>query len=142
VILPESDIVVSTTNQAMEQKTTVRKKTIMIYSPDMNFCFSLSTFFQNRYNVVTTTDPAFLSTLVSVQPTDLVIIDDEPSGRMIERLQEMRRSPRYLPVMMLYVYGPRGGELDKAVRHHVDAVFYKPFSVHEMTKRIEDLIGV
>jgi hypothetical protein len=43
--------------------------------------------------------------------------------------------------MILYVYGPRGDELDKAVRHHVDAVFYKPFSVHEMTKRIEDLIG-
>jgi DNA-binding NtrC family response regulator len=122
--------------------TSSMRKTIVIYSPDMNFCFSLSSFFQDRYNVVTTTDPDLLSILTSPESTSLVILDDEPTGRMIERLISLKRDKEHLPVMMLYVYGPRGVEMDKAVRQHVNAVFYKPFSVHEMTQRIEDLIGL
>ena len=38
------------------------KRTILIYSPDLNFCFSLSMLFQDRYSVVTTTNPGMLET--------------------------------------------------------------------------------
>ena len=129
-------------DRSVESKTDIHgKRTILIYSPDMNFCFSLSSLFQDRYNVITTTDPDLLSLLAGIRSASLVMIDDEPSGRMIERLRELRTISPGVPVMMLYVYGPRGGEMDQAVRDHVNAVFYKPMNVHEVSRSIEDLIG-
>ena len=118
-----------------------RKPVILIYSPDMNFCFSLSSFFQDRYDVITTTDPEFLGSLASIRTARLVMIDEEPSPGMIDRVRDLRRVNHDLPVIMLYVYGPRGGDLDKAVREHVNAVLYKPLSVNEISRSIEELIG-
>ena len=121
--------------------TLKEKRTILIYSPDLNLSFSLSSFFQDRFKVVTTTDPELLEVVALNRHIDLVMIDAEPSGRLIERLQELRRSTGHLPVLMLYVYGPRGGEMDKAVRHYVDAILYKPFDVRDVSRRIEELLG-
>jgi hypothetical protein len=114
---------------------------ILIYSPDMNFCFSLSSFFQDRYDVITTTDPELLGPLATIRSTRLVVVDEEPSRSMIERLRDLRRQNKAIPLMMLYVYGPRGGELDRTVREHVDTVLYKPLNINDISRSIEELIG-
>ena len=62
------------------------KKTILIYSPDLNFCFSLSMLFQDRYNVITTTNPSMLETFVTHSAANLLIMDASPSEKMLERL--------------------------------------------------------
>lgn len=118
-----------------------RKPMILIYSPDMNFCFSLSSFFQDRYDVITTTDPELLGLLATIRSARLVVIDHEPSRQMIERLRDLRRANNNLPLLMLYVYGPGGGELDKTVRDHVDTVLYKPLNINDISRSIEELIG-
>ncbi len=118
-----------------------QKPMILIYSPDMNFCFSLSSFFQDRYDVITTTDPDLLESLAAIRSASLVVIDAEPSRRLIERLRELRRVNGSLPLMMLYVYGPGGGELDRTIRDHVNVVLYKPLNINEISRSIEELIG-
>jgi DNA-binding NtrC family response regulator len=116
------------------------KKTILIYSPDLNFCFSLSMLFQNRYNVITTTDATMLEKFVANYAANLVIVDASPTEKMLERLQKVKASNPTVPIIMLYVYNPKDAQLDRAARQNVDSVFYKPFDLPAMSKRISELL--
>ena len=117
-----------------------KRKSILIYSPDLNFCFSLSMLFQDRYTVSTTTNLSMLETFVANYAIDLIIIDAVPSSRIIERLNAMRELRCKLPIIMLYVYSAKDLQLDHAIRDHVDSVFYKPFEISAVSKRIEELL--
>ncbi len=116
------------------------KKTILIYSPDLNFCFSLSMLFQNRYNVSTTTNLGMLETFLANYSADLVLIDAFPSSKIIQTLEGLKELKRHLPIIMLYVYNSKEVGMDKAIRGHVDSVFYKPFDIGAVSKRIEELL--
>lgn len=117
------------------------KKTILLYSPDLNFCFSLSMLFQDRYNVITTTNLGMLDKLVTDYAANLVLVDAVPSDKLIERLEALRKLNDRLPTILLYVYNARDVELDRAIRAHVDAVFYKPFEIAPISRRIEELLS-
>lgn len=116
------------------------KKTILIYSPDLNFCFSLSMLFQDRYNVITTTNPGMLETFVAHYSADLIIVDAVPSAKMATRLVELRKLNNSLPIIMLYVYNAKEAQLDQQIRSNVDSVFYKPFDLAAVSKRIDELL--
>lgn len=116
------------------------KKTILLYSPDLNFCFSLSMLFQDRYNVITTTNLGMLDKLVSDYAANLVLVDAVPSDKLILRLDALRTLNKDLPILVLYVYNSKEVDLDNAIRGHVDAVFYKPFEISAVSKRIEELL--
>jgi DNA-binding NtrC family response regulator len=116
------------------------KKTILIYSPDLNFCFSLSMLFQDRYNVITTTSIGSVDKFVADYSADLVLIDAVPSDKLLERIDLLKQIKQDLPMILLYVYNARDVELDKAIRAHVSAVFYKPFEVSAVSQRIQDLL--
>ncbi|HTX98428.1 MAG TPA: response regulator [Bacteroidota bacterium] len=117
-----------------------KRKSILIYSPDLNFCFSLSMLFQDRYTVSTTTNLSMLETFVANYAVDLIIIDAVPSSRIIERLDALRSLRCELPIIMLYVYNAKDVQLDQMIRDHVDSVFYKPFEIEAVSKRIEKLL--
>ncbi len=117
-----------------------KRKSILIYSPDLNFCFSLSMLFQDRYTVSTTTNLSMLETFVANYAVDLIIIDAVPSSRIIERLGSLRGLRCKLPIIMLYVYNAKDVHLDQKIREHVDSVFYKPFEINAVSKRIEELL--
>jgi len=117
-----------------------KRKSILIYSPDLNFCFSLSMLFQDRYTVSTTTNLSMLETFVANYAVDLIIIDAVPSSRIIERLDALRSLRCELPIIMLYVYNAKDVQLDQMIREHVDSVFYKPFEIEAVSKRIEKLL--
>ena len=127
-------------NQVATAALEERKKTILLYSPDLNFCFSLSTVFQDRYNVTTTTDPDFLDSFTAHYTADLIVVDSDPSNKMITRFQAMKQRNESIPILVLYVYSPKGVEMDRAIRQHVDAVLYKPFDVDAITERIQQLL--
>ena len=117
------------------------KKTILIYSPDLNLCFSLSSLFQDRYNVITTTNAAMLETSIKHYSADLLIVDGAPSEKMLGQLADLKRFNRNLPIIMLYVYSPSTSQLESIFRDHVDSVFYKPFDITALSKRIGDLLS-
>jgi DNA-binding response OmpR family regulator len=116
------------------------KKTILIYSPDLNFCFSLSMLFQDRYNVITTTNAGMLKSFVSHYSANLLILDAPPSEQIIEHLHTLKDLNCHLPIIMLYVYSPKEASLDGKVRQNVDSVFYKPFDLAAVSKRINELL--
>jgi DNA-binding response OmpR family regulator len=116
------------------------KKTILLYSPDLNFCFSLSMLFQDRFNVITTTNVGMLDRLVADYSADLVLVDAVPSQKLIERLEGLRSLKPRLPIILLYVYNSKEMNLDQAIRGHVDSVFYKPLEIAPISRRIEELL--
>jgi len=116
------------------------KKTILIYSPDLNFCFSLSMLFQDRYNVVTTTSVALLETFVTHYSANLLIVDASPTEKILERLRTLRQVNHNLPIIMLYVFSIKESTLDQMVRNEVDSVFYKPFDLSAVSRRIDELL--
>jgi len=126
--------------QPAQPEVDENKKTILIYSPDLNFCFSLSMLFQDRFNVITTTSLGLLDTFVGTYSADLVIVDAIPSQKVLMRLEGLRGIKRDLPIIMLYVYSSREVELDTEIRKHVDSVFYKPFEIDSVSERIEGLL--
>ncbi len=117
-----------------------RKNTILIYSPDLNFCFSLSMLFQDRYNVITTTNSSMLDSFVAHYAANLLIVDASPSEKMLERVHALKDLNKRLPIIMLYVFNPKEVSLDHAVRKEVDSVFYKPFDLAAVSKRINELL--
>lgn len=130
--------VVGTELPAVDEK----KKTILIYSPDLNFCFSLSMLFQNKFNVITTTNPSTLESFAMHYSANLLIVDASPSAKMREQLHSLRELNQDLPVIMLYVYSAKEALLDADVRQEVDSVFYKPFDLTAVSKRINDLLSL
>lgn len=118
------------------------RKTILIFSPDLNLCFSLSMLFQDRFHVVTTTDLATVEPLAAEHAADLMIADAVPSVRLMAELDAIRIVSGSLPTIMLYVYHARDVALDKEIRSHVDSVFYKPVEIAAVSRRIEELLAV
>lgn len=117
------------------------KRTILIYSPDLNFCFSLSMLFQDRYNVITTTNLGTLDSLACQYATHLVVVDAVPTKKMIDRLDALKGLNKSLSIIMLYVYSAKDVQLDMSVRNHVDSVFYKPFDLGPFSQRIDELLA-
>jgi len=128
--------------QQLRSDVDENKKSIIIYSPDLNFCFSLSMVFQDRYNVITTTNMGMLEKFVAIYSADLVIVDAVPSETLIRRIDGLKGSNRDLPIIILYVYNSKDVSLDRVVREHVDSVFYKPFEISAVSKRINELLAV
>jgi DNA-binding response OmpR family regulator len=118
------------------------KKTIIIYSPDLNFCFSLSMVFQDRYTVITTTNLGMLEKFIATYAADLVIVDAVPTEKLIQRIDDLKASKAALPVIILYVYSAKEVAVDRVIRSHVDSVFYKPFEISAVSKRIDELLSV
>ena len=116
------------------------KKTIVLCSPDLNFCLSLSMLFQDRYNVVTATDLDTLLKSALTCPVDLVLVDAAPSVRTLQQIEDLKRLRASISIIMLYVYSAKDGGLDRDARKEVDSVFYKPFEIATVSQRIDDLL--
>lgn len=126
--------------QGMDIHEDQRKKTIVIYSPDLNFGFSLTMLLQDRYNVITTTNPGTLRSLAGDHDADLVLMDAVPSGQIIERIDALKAQNKHMPVILLYVFDQRSSDFDRKIRNHVDAVFYKPLDISAVSARIQELL--
>lgn len=125
---------------APAKEVVAEKKTILIFSPDTNFCLSLSMLFQDRYNVVTTTDLALIEELAADNGASLAIVDEVPSDQVISAIDSLHGSCEGIPVVMLYVYNSRDVALDRAMRSHADAVFYKPVEISAVSKCIDEIL--
>ena len=116
------------------------RKTILIFSPDLNLCFSLSSLFQDRYHAVTTTNIATFERLATCFGADLAIVDEVPSDFLIGRLEALGTGCPRIPVIMLYVYNNKDVALDRVIRGRVDSVFYKPVEISVVSKRIDEIL--
>lgn len=125
-----------------EQHGDEGRKTILIVSPDPNFCLSLSMLFGDRYGVLTASSLSVLQEEMEARRVDLILIDEGPSRKMVDRIDAFRHLNPTLPIIILYVYSPKDVDLDSDLRKAADSVFYKPFEIGTVSKRVDDLLSV
>ncbi|HTS00581.1 MAG TPA: hypothetical protein VML00_12550 [Bacteroidota bacterium] len=117
------------------------RRTILIFSADTNLCFSLALLFQDRYRVVTTTNISAIEEIAAGSRADLAIVDESPSECLLKRLEKLGDGSATIPVIMLYVYNARDGALDVEFRSRAASVYYKPFEISHLSKRIDELLA-
>ena len=138
-------VMIQTTNEAsMHSRATGEERnitTILLYSPDMDFCTSLRMLLQDKYNVLTTTDPSMLVTMVRTYRPGLVIADTMPTERMKQRFVTMQREIPGLRIMLFYVSRFEDRKTVEYLQKSLDAVFSKPLDLTEVTRSIHELVG-
>ena len=122
------------------QRNNTHGETIVLFSPDMDFCMSLRLLYQEKYEIVTTTDPEMILDLVASFHPDLVILDAFPTNPMRRRFKEIKKEYPAAQIMVFYAsqFNDRG--VREVLRTSVDAAFSKPIDLNEVTERIYGLI--
>jgi len=117
-----------------------RQDTILLYSPDMDLCLSLRLYFQDRYNVITLTDPELLLTTVHSFHPSVLIVDALPTERMQDRFGSIKRE--HPDVRIIVFYGSHVGRdhFHEHVQSFVDVALSKPIEIEELAKYIETLV--
>ena len=117
-----------------------RQDTILLYSPDMDLCMSLRLYFQDRYNVITLTDPELLLTTVQTFHPSLLIIDALPTERMQDRFGSIKRE--HSEVRIIVFYGSHVGRdhFHEHVQSFVDVALSKPIEIEELARCMETLM--
>lgn len=121
--------------------TAEKPHTIVFYSTDMDFCVSLRLLFQDRYNMVTITDPRMLLMTVREFKTDLVIVDSLPTEKMKRRFEIMKHENPNVHILSFYVPRFDDQRIHQDIRQSVDAAFSKPLDLAEVTQSIHELMG-
>jgi len=116
-------------------------KSIVLYSRDMDFCVSLSLLFQDRYKIMTVSDPELLLTTVKTFEPDLVIADTVPTERMQRRFYLMKTTSPLLRIMLFYAAHYGDERRQEAVLKTVDAAFSKPIDIEEVTRQINTFMA-
>jgi response regulator RpfG family c-di-GMP phosphodiesterase len=115
------------------------RKTLLMFSPDPNLCMSFGMLYQDSYRVVTTTEIGKLESLSCKHSADILVVDGEPSPELLTTLEHMKHVRPDLPIILLYVFDPRSGAIDQLLRSYVDTVFYKPFEIQSVSRRIDEI---
>lgn len=106
----------------------------------MDFCMSLTMLFQNEYNIITTTDMTLLSTIVKTIKPSLLIADTQPTDALIQRLDEIRHELPGLPIILFCVSSQVNKYYTEKVCKSVDAYFFKPVDINELSCKIKNLV--
>lgn len=111
-------------------------KRIIFYSPDFSLCTNLIMYLQNDFLVTSTTDLEILKTVIFNSKLDLVLIDSEPDASLQLFLKEVKALKPDITIILTYVYKQKMHDLDNSIRKYVSSVFYKPYDLNEVTKKL------
>lgn len=117
------------------------KKQVLFLSPDLSLCASLLMFFYDKYAVTTTTNFKNAQDILSVSDYDLIVLDAEPDeniGKLCATLST--NGTKEIPIIMTYVYSNRYKAAESEIRKYVDAIFYKPIDILEVSRKIDSLL--
>lgn len=117
------------------------KKRILIYSKDPDFCISLTLLFQEEYDVSSTTLLSEARDKIDSRQADLLVADSSNSLQDIYRhLEDIKRHEPSFPVVLLYVYRFENKDLEENLRRYVNALFYKPIDIAQLSKSVHSLL--
>lgn len=115
-------------------------RSILFYSPDLTLCASLLMFFNDKYTVTTTTDLHTLEEILGSITFDLLVIDAEPNAQVEDLCKKIHEYGKHIPIILTYVYTIKYRDREAALRDYIEAIFYKPIDLFEVTQKIEHLM--
>ena len=115
-------------------------KSTLFYSPDLNLCVSLLMFFNDKYSVTTTTDLDTLENIIRSSSFDLLVIDAEPNDKIEKLCKKLKESDLHIPIILTYVYTIKYRDKESLLKNFIDAIFYKPIDLFEVSQKIDRLM--
>ncbi len=115
-------------------------KNILVYSSDSNICLSLLMYWQNDFNVTTTTSLEVMRLVAFRLDFDLIIMDTDPSVEVENFCRDLREKNSKVPLVLTFVYQQNSKEFDDNIRKYTKTIFYKPFDLNDMTQHLTALI--
>jgi DNA-binding response OmpR family regulator len=118
------------------------KRTIVMYSPDVDLCMSLTLYFQDQYVVVTTTDGNTLPSLVDTYRPALVIADALPTSWILKLFDTWKETYENIRVMLFRVWRYEDRSREAAIHKSIDYVLYKPIDIDFVAHIVNGLFDV
>ncbi len=118
------------------------KKTILLYSPDMDFCMSFRLLYQDHYHLITTTDPKFLTPSVRVLRPDLFVADTQPTELTWHCLLQLKSFHQCMRIILLYVEPRKVSAMPEYIPSFIDVALHKPLDIAELSSRIDELLNI
>lgn len=119
-----------------------KKKTIVMYSPDVDLCMSLTLYFQDKYVIVTTTDGNTLPGLVETYHPSLVIADALPTSWILQLFDTWKQMHPGIRVMLFRVWRYDDRKREAAIHKSIDYVVYKPIDIDFVAHIVSGLFEV
>ncbi len=118
------------------------KKRVVILSSDTTLGLSLSLFFENTYNVISTSEAEVVENALKSEMLDLLIIDVGPfDTELLDLLSIIRKTNSELPVIVMYVYQEKIRKVEERLRTQVNMIFYKPVDLAQVSNEIRVLLA-
>jgi DNA-binding NtrC family response regulator len=114
-------------------------RTIVMYSPDVDLCMSLTLYFQDKYVVVTTTDGNTLPSLIDIHHPALVIVDALPTTWILQLFDTWKVQHPELRVMLFRVWRYEDRKREAIIHKSIDYVVYKPIDIDFVARIVSEL---
>jgi DNA-binding NtrC family response regulator len=130
------------TDAAEDTSGSTIMRTIVMYSPDVDLCMSLTLYFQDRYIVVTTTDGNTLPSLIETHVPSLVIVDALPTSWLLQLFDVWKEHHPEMRVMLFRVWRYEDRKREAAIHKSIDYVVYKPIDIDFVAHIVHELFEV
>ena len=117
------------------------RRTVIFYSPDVDLCVSMRMLFQDRYHVVTVSDPAMVMSAAREFHPYLMIVDSAPTKTMLDRFEVLKREFPQIHIMSLYAPHFSRNQISRSGFRWVDAAFPKPIDLAEVTHSMSEMLS-
>ncbi len=117
------------------------RPTVVFYSPDVDFCVSMRLLYQDRYDVVTVSDPDLVLDAVREFRPSLMIVDSAPTKTMQNRFEVIKQENPRIHIMSFYAPQFKSGISARNSFRCVDAAFSKPIDLAEVTKSMSEMMA-
>ena len=113
------------------------KKTL-IFSADRELCQSLSLFFEDIYEVISTTDAdKIVNEIIKTSPDVLIIDLPKVDKEMLEILREAKKIKSDTHIILMFSYSNKETDVIlSAMRTAIDAIFYKPVDITQLANTV------
>ena len=116
-----------------------QKRSVVLYSPDPDFCLSLSMMWKDEFDLVTTTDDDMINTLVqSIQP-DVLLAEAMPTLRLQRKFEFLKARIPELRIVMICTAEIKNDEFSERLRRFVDAMYTEPLDIVKFCKCVHSL---
>jgi hypothetical protein len=117
------------------------RRTVLFYSPDIDFCVSMRLLFQDRYHVVTVSDPEMVVVAAREFQPYLMVVDSPPTKSMTGRFEQIKREFPKTQIISFYAPQFNRATESRSTFPWVDAAFTKPIDLAEVTKHMSEMMS-
>ena len=118
----------------------ITRKTIVVYSPSMDFCVSMRILLENQCAVFTTTDSQLFLTFARTIRPDFLIVDAYPSSQLRKCFEMVKREQPRIGILLILPSRLSERKNLGDFRLLVDGLLEEPVTLRVMKKTLTELM--